>query len=355
MVNAKVIRHTSFWIAINFQGTLLQYSWLPASMVSKPSENLVWLSLKCNLLVIPVKMAITYYTMYIIKKAFLKEENFSVLALKIIFAMCLAVLLHRFIGDYFIAPLLFPGRTGTLSEVMSLPLTLISLMDLGYVAGIAAALKLFGMSVVKGRRERTLLKDKLETELKFLKNQINPHFLFNTLNNIYSLSRKKSDKAPEVVMKLSKLLRFMLYESGKDAISITDEIKILNDYVALEKIRYNDRLSIRFDVSVDNADQRITPLILLPFIENAFKHGINGTTGASEIEIAIHLSEGRLHFTVTNSRDQQMIPAIESQIGLRNVRRQLELLYREFSLTIDSPPGSFTVVLEINLNAYANI
>ncbi|MEO5593533.1 MAG: sensor histidine kinase [Chitinophagaceae bacterium] len=355
MVKSKIFRHTSFWIAINFQGILLQYSWLPSSLIKQPHQNLLWISIRADLLVMPVKMLFTYYTVSIIKKAFLKKEDFHILALKIATAFLAAVFMHRAIGVFFIAPSLFPGTSVQYAEVFSLPLALISLMDLGYVAGIAAALKLFRMSVAKGAREKELIKDKLETELKFLKNQINPHFLFNTLNNIYSLSRKKSERAPEVVMRLSKLLRFMLYESGKDSIAITEEIRILKDYVELEKIRYNERLAIRFDVTVDDARQHITPLILLPFIENAFKHGANGTTGESSIGIDLSVAEGQLHFNVSNTRDNDNGTTIEEKIGLTNVRRQLELMYSDFSLNIDTLPGTFTVFLKINLHSYASI
>ena len=355
MVNARVIRHTAFWIAINCQGVLLQYSWLPSGLVKDPNAKLLWLSIRADLLVLPVKMLLTYYTMALIKKAFLHKEPVAVLVFKIVAALIAGVFAHRAAGVIFIAPSLFPGTSVQYSELFSVPLGLISLMDLGYVAGIAAALKLFRMAVAKGIREKELVKDKLETELKFLKNQINPHFLFNTLNNIYSLSRKKSDQAPEVVMKLSKLLRFMLYESGKESIAITEEIKILKDYVELEKIRYNERLAINFEVEVDNAQQPITPLILLPFIENAFKHGVNSTTGRSEISIDLRVKEGRLDFSVSNTTDKDGNTAIEEKIGLTNVRRQLELMYSDYSLDIGHRSGSFNILLAINLNAYASI
>ena len=115
------------------------------------------------------------------------------------------------------------------------------------------------------------MRKKLETELQFLKSQTNPHFLFNTLNNIYALARKKSDSTADAVMKLSKLLRFMLYESQKKFISITDEIQVLDDFIELEKIRYGEKLQLIFNKSIDNESHPIAPLILLPFVENAFK------------------------------------------------------------------------------------
>nr|WP_237487894.1 histidine kinase [Hufsiella arboris] len=210
------------------------------------------------------------------------------------------------------------------------------------------------MQISHLRNEKDLVREKLETELKFLKNQINPHFLFNTLNNIYGLARKKSDKAPEVVMRLSKLLRFMLYESDRRTMPISDEIRVLEDYVQLEKIRFNDRLNLSFKQNIDDFDQVITPLILLPFIENAFKHGICETTESTQISIDISVKNGHLNFLIQNSHDKEQTQ-VHEKIGLSNVRRQLELMYREFSLNIENLAGTFNVNLWINLNSHAAI
>ena len=211
------------------------------------------------------------------------------------------------------------------------------------------------MQIEHLRNEKDLVREKLGTELEFLKNQINPHFLFNTLNNIYSLSRKKSDKAPEIVLKLSKLLRFILYESGKETITIAEEIRILEDYVELEKIRYNDRLKLTFDKQIDDMKQLITPLILLPFIENAFKHGVSETTEETSIAISIVLKNGNLSFFVNNSKEYDGANDVREKIGLSNVRRQLELMYRDFTLVIDNLADNFNVDLKINLNSHAAI
>jgi len=211
------------------------------------------------------------------------------------------------------------------------------------------------MQIINLKNEKFLVKDKLETELKFLKNQINPHFLFNTLNNIYALARKKSDKTPEVVVRLSKLLRFMLYESAKEAIPIEEELRILDDYVQLEKIRHSNRLDICFHKEIDNYNQPIAPLILLPFIENAFKHGINETIDETSIEIKVELKEGQLAFYVKNSHDREEGKPVSDNIGLKNVRRQLELMYSDFSLTTNNQTQTFIVDLHINLNRNGKI
>jgi LytS/YehU family sensor histidine kinase len=199
------------------------------------------------------------------------------------------------------------------------------------------------------------LKEKLETELKFLKNQTNPHFLFNTLNNIYALARKKSDSTPDVVMKLSKMLRFMLYESGKPFITIGEETMLIEDYLDLEKIRYNERLDISFKKEIDNMHEEVSPLLLLPFVENAFKHGVSETRFNSFVNIELLLEKGVLHFDVKNSKENAGIASGDSKIGLCNVRRQLELMYRQFDLQVYDTEDSFSVSLIIQLNSHEKI
>jgi two-component system LytT family sensor kinase len=158
-----------------------------------------------------------------------------------------------------------------------------------------------------------------------------------------------------VVVRLSKLLRFMLYESAKDAIPISEEIQILEDYVQLEKIRHSNQLDICFYKEIDNYNQPIAPLILLPFIENAFKHGINETINETSIEIKVQLKEGQLVFFVKNSHEGEESKPVIEKIGLSNVRRQLELMYHDFSLTTRSLAQTFIVDLNVNLNKNGKI
>ncbi len=146
-----------------------------------------------------------------------------------------------------------------------------AMMIVSVPCGAALAIKLFNINLEQRETQNQIVRQKLETELRFLKAQTNPHFLFNTLNNIYALARKKSEHTADVVLKLSKLLRFMLYESQKQSVSIGEEVQILEDYMELEKIRYPGKLSLKFNKSIDDMSQTIPPLILLPFLENAFK------------------------------------------------------------------------------------
>jgi two-component system, LytTR family, sensor kinase len=195
--------------------------------------------------------------------------------------------------------------------------------------------------------------EKQEAELNYLRSQTNPHFLFNTLNNIYSLARDKSDLAPESILKLSKILRFMLYETGGAFIAIEQEIKIIHDYIALEKLRYDETLRVNFNYDIEDMRQAIPPLLLIPLVENAFKHGVSETRHQPFVDIHISVTKRQLSFHVKNSAEQvsgENSP--KENIGLSNLRRQLELLYREYDLSVKQEASTFTATLKINLASH---
>mgnify|MGYP001496175784 CR=1 FL=1 len=196
--------------------------------------------------------------------------------------------------------------------------------------------------------------EKKEAELNYLKAQTNPHFLFNTLNNIYSLARDKNDLAPESIMRLSKILRFMLYEAGGDFIAIDDELKIIADYVALEKLRYDDSLAITLNTNIDSAKQSLPPLLLIPLVENAFKHGVSETRTRPFVDISLTVKQNELLFIVKNSIGEAAgIHEVKENIGLSNLRRQLTLLYKDYDLAVGQKNAIFISSLRINLTSNA--
>jgi sensor histidine kinase YesM len=193
--------------------------------------------------------------------------------------------------------------------------------------------------------------EKKEAELNYLKSQTNPHFLFNTLNNIYSLARDKSDLAPESILRLSKILRFMLYETGGAYIAIEQELKIISDYIALEKLRYDDSLRINFNHDIEDMKQALPPLLLIPLVENAFKHGVSETRSQPFVDIHLSVSKRQLTFVVKNSAET--IPeTVKENIGLSNLRRQLELLFTDFNLSVQQEGSVFIATLKINLASH---
>jgi len=195
--------------------------------------------------------------------------------------------------------------------------------------------------------------EKQQAELNFLKSQTNPHFLFNTLNNIYSLARDKSDLAPESILRLSQILRFMLYETSGDYISIEQELKIISDYISLERLRYDESLRINTNHDVEDVKQAIPPLLLIPLVENAFKHGVSETRDLPFIDIHLSVKNRQLCFVVKNSSETVAEhDGVKENIGLSNLRRQLELLYKDYRLDVGQSDGVFTAALKINLGSH---
>lgn len=194
--------------------------------------------------------------------------------------------------------------------------------------------------------------EKKSMELKVLKNQLNPHFLFNTLNNLYALTLKKDDKAPEVIAKLSEILDFVLYRCNDDFVSIEKEIGLLENYISLEKLRYGEnRLDISFTKDIQE-NSKISPLILLTFVENAFKHGVINETEKAVIRMNLQTKKQQIIFSIENTKPQNETArrSDKSQIGLENVRKQLDLLYpKNHHLEIVENQKKFLVKLTLTV------
>jgi LytS/YehU family sensor histidine kinase len=218
------------------------------------------------------------------------------------------------------------------------------------VVFLASSVKLLKHWYTMQKKNQQLIKEKLEAELNMLKSQVHPHFLFNTLNNLYALTLKKSDKSPDVVLKLSEILDFMLYHSNKDFVELEREIKLINNYIALEKLRYGERLIIDFEIDGEIQNKNIAPMLIFPLVENCFKHGVSSTNQKSWIKLTIKVSTEHLSFTAENS----MIEKQDKQkggLGLINLRKRLNLIYPEnHKLIIDETGGVFTALLEISLS-----
>ncbi|MBK1439416.1 histidine kinase [Parapedobacter sp. ISTM3] len=172
---------------------------------------------------------------------------------------------------------------------------------------------------------KSLENEKLNAELAFLKSQINPHFLFNSLNNIYSLAYQKSEKTPEAILKLSEIMRYMLYESNEEFVLLEEEINYLKNYIELQKLRFKEKVYVDLYVDVDEPGHRIMPLLLISFLENAFKHGVS-TNASKPIRIDIEVHHGRLHFKAENAKSQLNKDQTKG-VGLTNLKRRLQLGY----------------------------
>lgn len=204
----------------------------------------------------------------------------------------------------------------------------------------------------KQTQEAILLKsEKLETEMKLLKSQINPHFLFNALNNIYSLSYLKPEKTPDNLLKLSEMLRYMLYECNEDRVLLSKEITYLDNFIHLKLLKDSRGMNITTDIDRSKGHLNIAPMLLIPFVENAFKHGNVEDLDNGWINIVLKVENEKLLFKVENSKPTKQSSKDEvGGIGLPNVKRQLTLLYsNEHSLDIKETATQHTAYLEIKL------
>lgn len=201
-------------------------------------------------------------------------------------------------------------------------------------------------------QKRELENEKLNAELNYLKAQINPHFLFNTLHNLNYLSQIKSDQATEVILKLSNIMRYMIYESNKPKVTLAKEISYIQDYLDLEAIRLNKAFDLRFNISRVDQQLEIVPLILIPLVENAFKHGISDQELKNWIQIDLQSEGKRLTFNVENSiKKKEMAKEEASGFGLNNLRRRLTLSYpKKHQLIIEESKDDFKVNLKLDIS-----
>ncbi len=219
-----------------------------------------------------------------------------------------------------------------------------------FISFIFIFLKFFKDWQQKQRDNFNLQKENTNAELQLLKAQIHPHFLFNTLNNIYSFTLDKLPYAKDIVKKLEDMLHYMIEECEQPLVPVENEIKIIKDYVDLERIRYGNRLDMQFEITGNFDNKVIAPLLMIPFVENSFKHGTSGVLRDPWIKIFLQADEDMLHFSLTNSKPAKETGTVINGIGLSNVQKRLALLYPEkHYLLIESTTNTFTVNMQIPL------
>ncbi len=218
------------------------------------------------------------------------------------------------------------------------------------IIALAVCIYIIGDYRKKQKINEQLTKAKAEAEIKLLKGQLHPHFLFNSLNNIYSLALMKSDLTADSILKLTELLDYLVYRANKDKVALSKEVELLRNYVELEQLRYGEKLKIERNITLKN-DKQVAPLILLPFAENCFKHGGAGKDGIFHLKIDLYADSDRLVFHITNSRKKgRENTESNGGIGLENIRKRLNLLYPgRHQLDIDQRSEYYSVRLEIDL------
>ncbi len=347
----RVFIHIGFWVFFVMLYAITKVLFAPPHLMELAPLERFSRYLLAELCFFPWKILPFYFVFYyLVPKYFRKGEYFK-FGLYALISIVISLFGHR--------TMVFPVSTYIFGEPIdfnaySLKRILFTSLDILPAIGLASTIKLLRSSVTSQQKQQELEKEKLKSELNFLKAQTNPHFLFNTLNNLYGLARKNDTNTAPSIMKLSNIMRYILYECSAPTVPIENEVMIIEDYIQLEKLRYDDRLKVRFEKSVDNWQQEIASLILLPFVENAFKHGASESRVDTYIDIQLVLKDHHLSFNIKNTRDSENIKTCNSPregIGLKNVKRQLELVYdSQYSLEIRPEKNTYSVELSMHLN-----
>ena len=339
------MRHAAFWLAwYLFHAIIYGGCWRGGA------ESSFYISAVEAAIFMPVHMFLSYSIIYFLFPRFLFKGRYIQTIIGFAILLIVTAMLSHFFSRTFIV--YFRQQMGIFFPVNTLLHGMMAgLRGSNTVAGFAAAITLTKHWYFRKTENERLEKEKLRAELELLKGQLHPHFLFNTLNNLYSLVIQKSGDAPEVVLKLSELLRYMLTESSKHKISLEQELSIVKNYMALERIRFGERLDLSVHVNGDFKNKNIAPLLLLPFVENAFKHGANEMLEQPWVSLDIEVRNNLLQFKMINGKMPHGTGTTFSPgIGLQNVRRRLEMLYMgRYDLRTREEDESFVVNLNLDL------
>jgi two-component system, LytTR family, sensor kinase len=296
---------------------------------------------------LPLKIVAAHFTLKWIREL---EPNSKIwtTAFKIVLLLIPAAIINLYLAK-FTSSLFFPKYLFT--WMIKLNGVVHFLFDVSAVVFLWGILNIVGEKFQAKLRENELIKEKLQSELSLLKAQINPHLYFNTLNNVYSLALEKSDRTADMLLKLSNLMRYVLYECADAEVPLWKETKVIKDYLELERIRYNERLQLAYNEEIENGNVLISPLLFLPVVENCFKHGASNQLAGAQIDVSIRQKNNEIWLETYNSKDNGPHSSVEpGGIGLKNLKRQLELLYPErHRLNIEVTEHSYFFQLWIKL------
>ncbi|RKD17994.1 hypothetical protein BCY91_16245 [Pelobium manganitolerans] len=348
-LNAGLVNHILFWLLCTL---VITSSFTIAGLSFATAFNVI-------LMFLPLHLFYYYSISLFAIPHFLFRKKYPAFILTIIALACFCAFVFRSIEIFFSDPYILKEMLvdnpayrwkkldGSITEQYLKPVFIINAFEQSnQLVWIAVSLKFF----VLWRADRQVA---LQAELNFLKNQIHPHFLFNTLNNIYSLSLQQSSKSPFLILKLSEILRYMLYECDADRVDLKKDISILKSYIDVERVRYVDnRLDLNLNIEGDLDGLSIPPLLMLTFVENAFKHGAAEISSDAWINIDIVVKANKLTFKISNNKPTKLVEAQgeASGIGLKNIQKRLNLTcYQHHTLKIIDEELLYAVVLNLDL------
>ena len=305
-----------------------------------------WYSFKSNLVTFTLSMILVYINIYLLFPRFILKRKYVSYLINLTITLCIFYVVRTELIYYFINENVWP-ESSTPQKAYSFNHIIIVFLIGIYDVALVTTIKLTTDWIFEKKRTEQLQKSQLRSELNFLKAQIQPHFFFNTLNNLYALAIEKSDKTPEVILKLSEIMQYVLYEVKEPSISLLREISYIHSYLELEKLRYGDSTKSRLNIKGNIDNLNVPPLLFLPFIENCFKHGAINNDNI-EVNINFDKKGKELRFYVENNFNDLLNVDTKHGIGIENVKRRLHLLYsNQFKLKTDIIKSKYVVELII--------
>lgn len=334
IANYRVFQHIMFW---------LSYVMVFGLVYGKFGNDYPYYFLE-SLGMVPFVMASTYITIYLILPFYLKNQYFLLSLIFFLGTLLLTCTLQRMFLRY------INNLEIHFDEIYDL--SFLSLfLETNFMVGIAMAIKLIKIWIEQQKQTFEIEKRTLQSELNLLKAQIHPHFLFNTMNNLYALSIGQSDKTSEGIARVSDLLRSVLYDCDEAFIDFEKEITLIRNYIDLQKLRYDNRLTLDFSIEGEPSGIRVAPMLYITFIENCFKHGSSVDPNRSWISIRFKINGTSIRFTAENSKPQHHAAQVAGKmggIGLDNVMKRLEILYKNnYNLIISESDRNYKVELTL--------
>lgn len=339
---ARVLLHVFFWCAV-----LLFFTYFFG-----PGSDNFQNTLMFSLFLMPITIATTYVSIYKLIPDYLITKRYWLFALYSLFTLIISgylIMVSMFFSLIYLANFNYTEMNPITRNI------LLVTTGVYLVVVLVSAFKLLKLNLKQAENTKKLETKILETQLKlkeqelnYLKMQIHPHFLFNTLNTMYGFALKKADETPEMILKLSNLLDYLLYQVDKPFVLLSDEINHIKDYIELEKMRFNRTLEVTFHTENILESTKIAPMLLLPFIENSFKHG-QIKDGVLTIKIMLSCSSGVINFSIENTSSKS--ESNKKGIGLENMQKRLDLLYKNnYELSMDDSKDLFKVLLKLSSN-----
>lgn len=326
----NILLHLLFWVIVVFY-----FAW-GFGFKENPKGSII-----NGIFLLPGHLIMVYTILYFLVPRYLLQRKFLHFSIGMIFLITICFFVYTTITELSI---------GKLRDIRRSYFTVgRNIMPFLHIAGIALSIKLLKYWYVQRKQTIEAEKQMMIAELKLLKAQLHPHFLFNTLNNLYSHTLESSSKSPEIVMRLSGLLRFMIYESNVYRIPLSKELELLKNYISLEQLRYGDRLDMSITIHGETEEFQIAPLLLLPFLENAFKHGTSKQLDQCWINLNLSINHSTMQFKLINSLDPSTVGhSAKGGMGLQNVKRRLELLYKD-KYTFENVAQEEVYVVTLNI------